>query len=176
MTSVSRQRLDQINNPEKSFCRHVVGHAIERGEIERKPCEKCGNPNSQAHHTDYSSPFKIVWLCELHHKEAHFGEKDVNVKNTQLMLDTKTKKELRSLAQLTQRSMSAEVRYLIHCEWERLGPTTQSYVKPAAHDATGLIYTPALHSTVSIDLEHVRDDVFQEEEAQAARDAAKEQE
>jgi len=50
------------------------------------------------------------------------------------------------------------------------------YVKPEQHDATGLIYTPALHAAGHINLENVRDDVYQEEQQQAARDAAKEQE
>ena len=50
-----------------------------------------------------------------------------------------------------------------------------TYVKPVGKDATGLIYTSALHSAGHINLVDVRDDVYQEEEAQAARDAAKEQ-
>ena len=54
-------------------------------------------------------------------------------------------------------------------------PAKPAYVKPEGHNATGLIYTPALHAAGHINLENVRDDVYQEEEAQAARDAAKEQ-
>ena len=55
-------------------------------------------------------------------------------------------------------------------------PVKLVYVKPVAHDATGLVNTNYLRRyNMSVNLETLRDDVYQDEEAQAARDAAKEQ-
>lgn len=51
--------------------RQAVQRKIRRGEIERLPCSVCGDPNSQAHHEDYSKPFDIVFLCPKHHSERH---------------------------------------------------------------------------------------------------------
>lgn len=39
----------------------------------RKPCEVCGNEQSEAHHDDYSKPWEIRWLCQKHHKEVGCG-------------------------------------------------------------------------------------------------------
>lgn len=30
-----------------------------------------GRETSSGHHPDYNQPMKVVWLCRLHHKEAH---------------------------------------------------------------------------------------------------------
>jgi hypothetical protein len=53
----------------KSSARHKVWEAIKKGKLIRLPCEKCGNPKSQAHHEDYSKPLKVMWLCPMHHYE-----------------------------------------------------------------------------------------------------------
>lgn len=34
-------------------------------------CEICGNPKTDRHHPDIAKPLEIVWLCRLHHKQAH---------------------------------------------------------------------------------------------------------
>ena len=78
-------------------------------------------------------------------------------------------------------SISKAAVIAVNGEFDRIAniptePVKLVYVKPTQHDATGLIYTPALHSAIPLDLETLRDDVHQEEQAQAARDAAKEQE
>lgn len=39
--------------------------------LERKPCEVCGESNSQAHHNDYDKPLNVRWLCSKHHREWH---------------------------------------------------------------------------------------------------------
>ena len=50
--------------------RLAVFHAIKRGELQRQPCWVCGE-KAQAHHPDYSQPLDVVWLCVLHHRQAH---------------------------------------------------------------------------------------------------------
>lgn len=58
------------NNPLKLKAHRVVYVAKRNGTLRQLPCKKCGNPKSEAHHTDYSKPLKIVWLCKQHHVEA----------------------------------------------------------------------------------------------------------
>lgn len=58
-------------NPEKVKAHWMVSNAIRYGKLSRKPCEKCGNPKSHAHHSDYSKPLAIEWLCHRCHWETH---------------------------------------------------------------------------------------------------------
>jgi hypothetical protein len=39
--------------------------------LARQPCSVCGAMKVEAHHTDYSKPLEVVWLCKKHHAEAH---------------------------------------------------------------------------------------------------------
>ena len=55
----------------KYIARYMVKTAIDSGKIIRPPCEKCGNPKSDAHHPDYSKPFRVIWLCRRHHMLIH---------------------------------------------------------------------------------------------------------
>lgn len=71
-----RQILDSLArqnkaHPEKNKARHAVSNAIRAGKLTRKPCEVCGDEKSQAHHTDYSKPFDVQWLCFRHHRAEH---------------------------------------------------------------------------------------------------------
>lgn len=67
-------RLRAQGTPEqqqKIAARTMLGKAVRRGDIERKPCEVCGDPNSQGHHEDYNKPLDVQWLCQEHHLELH---------------------------------------------------------------------------------------------------------
>ena len=44
---------------------------LKRGKLEKQPCEKCGEVNSQMHHPDYSEPLRVVWLCRHCHLKEH---------------------------------------------------------------------------------------------------------
>lgn len=50
---------------------HAVSNAIKLGKMEKKPCEICGNNNSQAHHDDYNKPLEVRWLCRSCHLAWH---------------------------------------------------------------------------------------------------------
>jgi hypothetical protein len=57
---------------EKIVARNAVNHALARGEIEVKPCERCGfGIGVQAHHEDYNKPLEVVWLCRPCHGQRH---------------------------------------------------------------------------------------------------------
>jgi hypothetical protein len=60
-------------DPVKKRAWNAVSGAIRSGKLKRQPCEICGDPNSQAHHDDYSRPLDVRWLCRAHHEEHHHG-------------------------------------------------------------------------------------------------------
>jgi len=45
-------------------------YALRAGKIKRQPCEVCGG-KAEGHHTDYSKPLDVKWLCRTHHRAAH---------------------------------------------------------------------------------------------------------
>jgi hypothetical protein len=49
----------------------MVRYYRKKGDIEKQPCEKCGRPDSQAHHPDYEKPLSVVWLCPVCHGKEH---------------------------------------------------------------------------------------------------------
>lgn len=54
--------------------RAAVYNAVRSGVMERKPCEKCGSPESQGHHWKgyaIENWFNVQWLCRRHHNEIH---------------------------------------------------------------------------------------------------------
>ena len=54
--------------------RRILNHAIRDGKIARLPCGVCGGLKTEAHHSDYSKPLDVRWLCENHHTELHRRE------------------------------------------------------------------------------------------------------
>ena len=60
-----------LNHPVKIGARVAVRAAKIKGQILQTPCEKCGNPDSQAHHPDYNKPLCVKWLCIACHQEEH---------------------------------------------------------------------------------------------------------
>lgn len=63
-----RDRRDPI----KIKARYLVERAVKNGDLVRTPCEVCGAVGRiEAHHTDYSKPLQVQWLCPKHHRERH---------------------------------------------------------------------------------------------------------
>lgn len=56
---------------QKLRARNTLNKAVLRGAVSKEPCEVCGNPEVQAHHSDYTKPLEVKWLCNYHHKERH---------------------------------------------------------------------------------------------------------
>ena len=54
----------------KWLARSKARNALKSGKIFKTPCY-CGDLNVQGHHSDYSKPLKVVWLCAKHHAEVH---------------------------------------------------------------------------------------------------------
>lgn len=79
-------------NELKAETRNRTRYLISKGILKRMPCEKCGNPKTEAHHPDYSKPTLIQWLCfkchRLHHshttlKDIDMEERNEDIKNLQ---------------------------------------------------------------------------------------------
>lgn len=70
---VTRQRADQILNPEKHQARVTLGRALKAGKIVKPTlCEACGQSEQlNGHHTDYSKPLEVCWLCGPCHRREH---------------------------------------------------------------------------------------------------------
>lgn len=56
---------------DKYVAHYSLTNAVRDGRVKRQPCDMCGDPKSQGHHSDYSKPLDVTWLCEKHHKAAH---------------------------------------------------------------------------------------------------------
>ena len=60
-------------------------HAARRGIIKKTPCTVCGSDAFvQAHHTDYTKPLEVVWLCRKCHGGLHRIEPTVTLSQQQL--------------------------------------------------------------------------------------------
>ena len=55
----------------KSAARKKVATELMAGRLVRGLCRACGSKKSEAHHTDYSKPLDIVWLCRRCHALMH---------------------------------------------------------------------------------------------------------
>ena len=71
---VEYARKSRIRNPEKAKARRILGYYVRSGKLIRKPCEVCGEVRSQAHHTDYSKPLDVQWLCFRCHRVYGHGQ------------------------------------------------------------------------------------------------------
>lgn len=74
-TMVSR-KLWEVNNPEKSACHRIVNIAVKNGLLVKPDkCSNCGNffpiRRIHAHHSDYSRPLDVTWLCVHCHASEH---------------------------------------------------------------------------------------------------------
>lgn len=56
--------------PERRRAQVMLNNAIRDGRIKAMPCFICGG-KAEAHHPNYDSPLDVVWLCPIHHKQAH---------------------------------------------------------------------------------------------------------
>lgn len=51
--------------------RSIMSQAIAAGKLVRRPCRDCGVTKVHGHHTDYTKPLDVTWLCPQHHRQEH---------------------------------------------------------------------------------------------------------
>jgi hypothetical protein len=76
----NRKRLDEAAMAaakQRKQTRRDTRRAINRGKLEKLPCQVCGMLDVEAHHHDYSKPLDVTWLCTQHHREVHNAAKPV---------------------------------------------------------------------------------------------------
>ena len=68
--SSKKQRLKY---PEKKKAAGILNRAVATGKLKRSVfCESCGLPaKTEGHHSDYSKPLEVEWLCRKCHVEVH---------------------------------------------------------------------------------------------------------
>lgn len=54
----------------KQLARKKLARALKNGKVIKQNC-KCGSDKTEAHHTDYSNPLVVVWLCRECHSKLH---------------------------------------------------------------------------------------------------------
>ena len=70
------QRRARLRTPEKSRARKALQRAVRTGKVARPAqCPRCGGDDRiEAHHTDYSKPLDVQWLCFACHRRDHGQE------------------------------------------------------------------------------------------------------
>jgi hypothetical protein len=76
------RRKDRIRHPEKVKARRILRTSILFGRAVKLPCRDCGSKKVEAHHTDYSKPLEVIWLCHKHHCEEHLRVAQIQKRNT----------------------------------------------------------------------------------------------
>lgn len=67
------------DNPEKHCAHQLVHQALKRGRLTKPTtCARCEavTPHTQAHHSDYTKPLDVEWLCRICHAEEHRAQPD----------------------------------------------------------------------------------------------------
>lgn len=69
----TRPKHSELSKKERdrSTARRMANAAVKKGQIKKKPCERCGAVKSEKHHDDYSKPLEVIWLCRPCHIEHH---------------------------------------------------------------------------------------------------------
>lgn len=72
-----RAAVSNTEAPSKHLCRQRFAAAVLKGEIRRATrCERCGEPgHTDGHHSDYSRPLYVEWLCRSCHAAHHVAER-----------------------------------------------------------------------------------------------------
>jgi hypothetical protein len=61
----------RMKYPNKKNATTALNKALLAGKVEKHACFICGDSKTEGHHPDYDAPLDVIWLCDLHHKQAH---------------------------------------------------------------------------------------------------------
>jgi hypothetical protein len=80
---IDRSRQYRAEHPQRDrtykggWAPQAVYQAIKAGKLTKLPCQVCGALRVHAHHPhgyEGKAIYDVVWLCALHHKQAHRDE------------------------------------------------------------------------------------------------------
>lgn len=75
----ARRKRYQEKYPHRIKANRLLNQAVKLGTIIKQSCETCGSPKAVAHHSDYTRPLDVLWLCDLHHKQWHRENQVIDV-------------------------------------------------------------------------------------------------
>lgn len=58
-------------NKDKYLASVAVNNAVRDGKLKKKPCLFCGKLKVHGHHSDYTKPLVVIWLCAKCHHRLH---------------------------------------------------------------------------------------------------------
>ena len=65
------RKLYRASRPQQAKANALVNKATASGKLKKQPCQDCGHLFAEAHHTDYSKPLDVQWLCTKCHHAKH---------------------------------------------------------------------------------------------------------
>lgn len=68
------RRRKRAESPVKQLAREALDRAVRSGKVVRQPCADCGSARSHGHHSDYSKPLDVEWVCARCHGRRHWKE------------------------------------------------------------------------------------------------------
>jgi hypothetical protein len=80
------EKRHRERHPDKAKARNALSNAVRDGRLIRLPCKHCGEVKTEAHHTDYSKPLDVEWLCFKCHRVHGHGQvviSDTQTKTTE---------------------------------------------------------------------------------------------
>jgi hypothetical protein len=111
----------------KQYAYNLIGNARTHGRIQNEPCCVCGSKKAHAHHEDYANPFRVTFLCPLHHKQRHTqlrGGPKPKCMIVSFSVPEKMAGDIESRLAKTGMTRSEYVRSLLRKDWERARRTT----------------------------------------------------
>lgn len=81
-TIIGKEKIYQAaKNARKKYrkkhnARKMLNHYIKLGKIQKEACY-CGETKVDGHHTDYTKPLEVIWLCRKHHALLHKKLKEI---------------------------------------------------------------------------------------------------
>ena len=71
--SLRKDRPERIRDPKRLLARWNLRRAVRENRIEKPAtCQECGvEALLDGHHTDYSKPLEVEWLCRTCHGKRH---------------------------------------------------------------------------------------------------------
>jgi hypothetical protein len=68
--SRASHKLSALRHPDRKRALTTLSNAVRDGRVQKEPCFVCGG-EAQAHHSAYSLPLHVTWLCRPHHEQLH---------------------------------------------------------------------------------------------------------
>jgi hypothetical protein len=70
---INRPKHSELTDEQrkKAIARSYAKEYQKKGVLKKKPCDMCGNEDSEKHHPDYNKPLEVRWLCRVCHLDHH---------------------------------------------------------------------------------------------------------